>query len=149
MPTAKKPSKKSVSQPVKKKPIVSVKKSAPITQSKPIETNTWLSNSAVMWLLHLVGWVLGSRGWLAVIIYYIVKKENFNKQDMEIFYNIVNFNLSFLLYFIVSVMLIVILIGIPMLAVVSVAYIVLLVVSSLNYISDKSYKIPFSIQILK
>gem|GEM_PF-1568128 len=92
---------------------------------------------------------MGSRGWLAVIIYYIVKKENFNKQDMEIFYNIVNFNLSFLLYFIVSVMLIVILIGIPMLAVVSVAYIVLLVVSSLNYISDKSYKIPFSIQILK
>jgi len=149
MPTAKKSSKKPVSKTIKKKPVSAAKKSAPIAEGKSIETNRWLSNSAIMWLLHLVGWVLGSRWWLAVIIFYIIKKENFSKQDMDIFYNIVNFNLSFLLYVIVSAILIVILIGVPMLAVVSVAYIVLLVISSLNYISDKPYKIPFSIQILK
>lgn len=68
---------------------------------------------------------------------------------MDIFYNIINFNLSFLLYGIISAMLVVILIGIPMLAVVTVTYIVLLIISSFSYISDKPYDIPFSIQILK
>ncbi len=148
MPTAKKSNKKTTSTPIKKKPTVT-KKTTPISTNKPATTNKWLSNSAVMGLLHLVGWVLGSRWWLAVIIYYIIKKENFNKQDMDIFYNIINFNLSFLLYAIVSALLVVILIWVPMLAVVSVAYIVLLVISSISYISDKPYKIPFSIQILK
>lgn len=151
MPIAKKPSKKTTT----KKPIIVKKATAvkkAITQQNPSTAtigSAWLSNSAIMGLLHLVGWILGSRWWLAVIIYYIIKKENFSKQDMDIFYNIVNFNLSFLLYGIISAMLVIILIGIPMLAVVCVAYIVLLIISSFSYIWDKPYKIPFSIQILK
>lgn len=148
MPTAKRPTKKSISKTTTKK-APATKRATPIAANKAPTTNTWLSNSAIMWLLHLVGWILGSRWWLAVIIYYIIKKENFSKQDMDIFYNIINFNLSFLLYAIISAMLVVILIGIPMLAVVSVAYIVLLIISSFSYIWDKPYKIPFSIQILK
>lgn len=149
MPTAKKVTKKPVSQTTKKKVTPVTKKATPIITNTITTGDSWLSNAAIMWLLHLVGWVLGSRWWLAVIIYYIIKKENFSKQDMDIFYNIINFNLSFLLYAIVSMMLVVILIGIPMLAVVSVVYIVLLIISSFSYISDKPYKIPFSIQILK
>jgi uncharacterized membrane protein len=108
-----------------------------------------MSNSAFMWVLHLVGGILGSRWWLAVLIYYIIKKDTFSSQDMEVFYNIINFNISFLLYAVISGLLVVILIGLPMLAIVSVTYIILLVVSSLYYISDKPYSIPFSIQILK
>lgn len=149
MPTAKKPIKKSVSPKGTKKTTPTAQKTTTTPTSKTSTPNKWLSNSAVMWLLHLVWWILGSRWWLAVIIYYIVKKESFSKQDIEIFYTIINFNLSFLLYGIVSAILVVILIGIPMLAVVSVTYIVLLIISSFNYLSDKPYKIPFSIQILK
>lgn len=159
MPTAKKtPARKTAATSKKvaikkpaapKKPIV-VKKTVTQQSSATAAIGAgWLSNSVIMGLLHLVGWILGSRWWLAVIIYYIIKKENFSKQDMDIFYNIINFNLSFLLYGIISAMLVVILIGIPMLAVVTVTYIVLLIISSFSYISDKPYDIPFSIQILK
>jgi len=113
------------------------------------QKNSWLSNTAMMGVLHLIGGVFGTWWWLAVIIYYIIKKSSFSNQDMDVFYSIINFNLSFLLYALLSGFLVIILIGIPMLIVVSVAYIVLLVISSLHYITDRNYSIPFSIHILK
>lgn len=138
--------KKNKNLPYTKKTTSWTRKTSEINAAKPKQT---MSNSAFMWVLHLVGGILGSRWWLAVLIYYIIKKDTFSSQDMEVFYNIINFNISFLLYAVISGLLVVILIGLPMLAIVSVTYIILLVVSSLYYISDKPYSIPFSIQILK
>ncbi len=108
-----------------------------------------MSNIALMGLLHLVGWLLGGRGWLAVIIFYIVKKDSFSSDDRKVFNTIINFNLSFLLYAIVSGVLIIILIGIPLLLVVSLAYLILLIISSIKYINNTPYEIPLTIEILK
>jgi len=108
-----------------------------------------MSNIALMGLLHLIGWLLGGRGWLAVIILYVVQKDSFTADDKKVFNTIINFNLSFLLYAIVSGVLVIILIGIPLLFVVGLAYLVLLIISSIKYINNTPYEIPLTIEILK
>ena len=146
MATSKKPTTKAKS---------SVKKAVTKTSAAKAKTPTktantqWLSNTVVMWLLQLIGGVLWSRWWLAVIILYVIQKDTFTAKDMKTFNNIINFNLSFLLYAIVSAVLIIVFIGMPLLMAVCLTYIVLLIISSVNYIMDKPYDIPLSIQILK
>lgn len=137
--------------PAKKTTKSVVKKTTPQKKPSPktVTKSQWLSNTAVMWLLHLIGGVLGSRWRLAVVIFYLIQKESFTAQDTVTFNNIINFNLSFLLYAIVSAVLIIVFIGMPLLMAVCVTYIVLLIISSINYITDKPYTIPLSIQILK
>ena len=108
-----------------------------------------MSNIALMGLLHLVGRLLGGRGWLAVIILYVVQKDSFTADDKKVFNTIINFNLSFLLYAIVSGVLVIILIGIPLLFVVGLAYLILLIISSIKYINNTRYEIPLTIEILK
>ncbi len=118
-------------------------------RTKKLRQKNSMSCTAIMGLLHLVGGVLGTWGRLAVLIFYLIKKEEFSSEDMEVFYNIMNFNLSFFLYMIIAFVLIVILVGIPLLVAIPIIYLIILIIASIYHLQDKPYEIPLSIQFFK
>lgn len=101
-------------------------------------------------ILHLAGNLLsgGTLGIVLVLIYLLVRKNELSQLERETCYEIINFNLSFIIYAFVSSLLIMVLIGLLMLPVVLIAWFVLMIVGFLRHLEGQNYKYPFIIRFL-
>jgi len=54
-----------------------------------------------------------------LVIYFLIKKDDFDALDKKVFLNIMNFSISFAIYFAVSIMLVFVIIGIALVPLVS------------------------------
>jgi uncharacterized Tic20 family protein len=147
-PAPKKVVKKSV--PAKK--TVPVKKeSAP--KSETPSTNNTMKTSAkegvkMLGILHLVGNIFsgGVLGIILVVLYLVIRKNDLSQLEKETCYEIINFNLSFILYTFVAACSMVLLVGFVLLPVVVVTAIVLMVMGFLRHLVGENYKYPFTIR---
>lgn len=114
----------------------------------------------ILGILHLAGNILsgGLLGIVLIIIYLLVKKEELSKLEKETCYEIINFNLSFIIYtfiagiiFGVGIFLMVVLIGfilLPFLPIVYITWIVLMIIGFLEHLNGVNYKYPFIIRFI-
>lgn len=86
---------------------------------------------------------------IGVLVYWIIYREKFAPKDTSVFYEIINFNLSFMIYCFVSFILIVILIGLPMLIVFGILYVIFMIISTIKFTGGEEYHFPMTIQFLK
>ena len=106
-------------------------------------------NIRVMGLLLILGVLIPYiGGWLLVLCYYLFKKDSFNTQEHEVFWEIMNFNLSFCIYGAIAAFLIFALIGFLLFPLVVLTYFILLVLSVIEYVAGKPYKYPWIVRFI-
>ncbi len=99
------------------------------TETKSVVTSTPKEGVKILGVLHLVGNILsgGALGIILVIIYYFFQHEKLSRVEKETCFEIINFNLSFILYMGVAVGLVFAIIGIVLIPVVWITWFVLLI----------------------
>ncbi len=107
-------------------------------------------NIRIMGLLLLAGFLVPYiGGWLCVLVFYILKKDSFNAEETAVFWEIMNFNLSFFVFGVIAGCLVILLIGLLLLPIVLVTYFILLILSIIQYIGGKSYRYPLIIRFIQ
>lgn len=136
--------KKAVSQ----SPASSQTKTESHTATKSTVTNVPKEGVKMLGVLHLVGNILsgGALGIILVIIYYFFQHEKLSRVEKETCFEIINFNLSFILYMWVAVGLIFALIGIVLIPVVWLTWFVLLILWFLSHLVGDNYRYPLTIR---
>lgn len=116
-----------------------------------MEMNNGLENNIkIVGILHFLGNIFswGILGTLLVIGYLLLSKD-INAKTRQTCYNIINFNISFWMYFVVSGALIFVLIWIVLLPIVFIIWIVILIIGFIKHLSGENYKYPLAIEIIK
>lgn len=95
-------------------------------------------------ILHLVGNFIsgGTLGILFVIIYYVFQKEKMSSLEKETCFEIINFNLSFMIYSFVAAISVFLIIGIVLLPVVLVTWLILMLMGFFQHLEGKNYQYP-------
>ena len=156
-PTTKKrtPGKVSVtkSTPLSKK-ITAIKQSV-MVKSDNNSSKTSMKNSPkegvkMLGLLHLVGNILsgGTLGIILVIAYLLIKKDTLSALEKETCYEIINFNLSFIIYMWVSMLLIALIVGLLLAPIVGITWLVLLIMWFLRHLVGENYRYPLTIRFI-
>lgn len=134
-----------------KKTVPVKKESAP--KSETPSTNNPMKTSAkegvkMLGILHLVGNIFsgGVLGIILVVLYLVIRKNDLSQLEKETCYEIINFNLSFILYTFVAACSMVLLVGFVLLPVVVVTAIVLMIMGFLKHLVGENYKYPFIIR---
>lgn len=96
----------------------------------------------VMHVLCLVGFPI-----LGPLIVWLIKKDQSNYLDRQ-GRELLNFQISFLLYAFVSAILCIFLIGIPLIFAVGIATVVLTIIGIVNASEGKVYRFPLTIRVL-
>lgn len=145
------PAKKVVKKSVPAKTPTSVKQeSAP--KSETSSTNSTKSSAKegvkMLGILHLVGNIFsgGVLGIILVVLYLVIRKNELSQLEKETCYEIINFNLSFILYTFVAACSMILLIGFVLLPVVVVTGLVLMIMGFLRHLVGENYKYPFIIR---
>lgn len=111
-------------------------------------------------ILHLVGNILsgGTLGIVLVLAYFLIRKDELSELEKKTCYEIINFNLSFIIYtciagilFWLGMLLIFILIGfilLPILPIVYVTWIVLMIMGFLRHLEGENYQYPLIIRFI-
>lgn len=101
-------------------------------------------------LLHFLGNIFsgGFIGTILVIVYLMVVKD-LTANAKQAIYDIINFNLSFMLYGFVSALLMIILIGFVLLPIILIIWFVALIIGFIKHLSGEGYKYPLTISFLK
>lgn len=104
----------------------------------------------IVGLLHFIGNIAsgGLLGTLLVIGYLIVAK-NITGETKQTIYDIINFNISFFIYMVVSFILMVVLIGFLMIGIWAILWFVFLVIGFIKHLNGERYEYPLSIKFLK
>lgn len=102
----------------------------------------------LMHLSQLAGWVVPLLGYILPIIMWVSNRENSEMVDLH-GKNIMNFTISFLIYFIVAGLLVILLIGIPALIVLGVLWLIYVIIATVKAASGEYWKYPLSIQFIK
>lgn len=135
-----------------------VKKTPPIKKESASKTDTSSTNNSMktsakegvkmLGILHLVGNIFsgGVLGIILVVLYLVIRKNDLSQLEKETCYEIINFNLSFILYTFVAACSMVLLVGFVLLPVVVVTAIVLMVMGFLRHLVGENYKYPFIIR---
>ena len=114
----------------------------PILPAAPIPTQDEKNLALIMHVLSLVGFSL-----IGPLIVWLVKKDEsafINAQGREL----LNFQLSFLIYVIVCIPLCFVLIGIPLLIIVGLASFILTIIGLVKATEGKIYRFPVTIKML-
>jgi uncharacterized Tic20 family protein len=130
---------KKVVPPVEKVAAPSVKKST---------NSTGVEGVKMLGILHLAGNLLsgGTLGLILVVLYYFVQKNKLSQLEKETCFEIINFNLSFIVYAFTAAVLMIVLIGFLLIPVVLLTWLILMIVGFLKHISGENYKYPFIIR---
>lgn len=116
-----------------------------------MEINNGLENNIkIVGILHFLGnifswWILGT----ILVIGYLLLSRDINAKTRQTCYNIINFNISFWIYFAISWVLIFVLIGFVLLPIVFLIWIIILVIGFIKHLSWEDYKYPLSIELIK
>lgn len=102
-------------------------------------------------ILHFVGNILsGGTLWLIlVLIYLLVRKDELTAEERNTCYEIMNFNISFILYSCIAGLLIFVLIGFILLPIVYIIGIILLVIGFTKHLNGENYQYPGIIRFVK
>lgn len=140
-----------------------VKKSVPAKTPTPVKqesapksetpsTNSTKSSAKegvkMLGILHLVGNIFsgGVLGIILVVLYLVIRKNELSQLEKETCYEIINFNLSFILYTFVAACSMILLVGFVLLPVVVVTGLVLMIMGFLRHLVGENYKYPFIIR---
>lgn len=101
-------------------------------------------------ILHLVGNIIsgGLLGIILVVIYYLIRKNTLSLAERQTCFEIINFNLSFMLYGFISGLLIIVLIGLLLLPIVLLTWFVLMILGFVKHLSGENYTYPLIIRFL-
>jgi uncharacterized protein len=80
---------------------------------------------------------------------YMLTNKEIKTEAKNICYDIINFNLSFIIYFIAGFLALFILIGFVILPVLYVAWIILMIVGAVKHFAGERYTYPMVIQFIK
>jgi len=101
-------------------------------------------------LLHFIGNIIS--GWLLgtiLVVWYLALKSDISEIEKKTCYNIINFNISFWIYFVIAWILLFVLIGFPILPIVAITWVILLVIWFIKHLAGETYDYPLSITFLK
>jgi uncharacterized Tic20 family protein len=104
----------------------------------------------LVWILHFIwniisGWILGT---VLVVIYLFITNDLQTKTKKAI-YNIINFNISFLIYMFISFLLMFVLIGFITMWIGAIIWFVGLIIWFIKHLSGEDYEYPITIKFLK
>lgn len=122
-------------------------KVVPVT-AKKTTTSSGTEGVKMLGILHLAGNLLsgGTLGLILVVLYYFVQKNKLSTLEKETCFEIINFNLSFIVYAFTAAVLMIVLIGFLLIPVVLLTWLILMIVGFLKHISGENYKYPFIIR---
>jgi len=131
-----------------------VKKIAPSVEKVTAPSVKKSTNSSgvegvkMLGILHLAGNLLsgGTLGLILVVLYYFVQKNKLSTLEKETCFEIINFNLSFIVYAFTAAVLMIVLVGFLLIPVVLLTWLILMIVGFLKHISGENYKYPFIIR---
>lgn len=114
-----------------------------------IDTVT-LEQIKIIELIHIVANLLsgGILGIAGVATYMLMNKE-IKPEAKSICYDIINFNLSFIIYFILGFLAIFVIIGLFILPVLWIAWIILMIIGAVKHFAGERYTYPMVIQFIK
>jgi len=118
------------------------------TGSKPLLGLSENSYIALMHVSQLAGYVMVGLGFIAPIILWLINKDN-NAKVYAVGKHIINFMVSIFIYFAVSIVLCVLLIGIPMLIALGVMHIVFIIIATIKASNGETWRYPLTIELLK
>lgn len=102
----------------------------------------------LVWILHLVGnilwWWIAGTAWAIVIL---LLKKDLTIEEKQVCYDIINFNLSFYIYFAISWLLVFVLIGFITFPIVFIIWLVNLIRWAISHIKWERFEYPFVIKI--
>ena len=109
-----------------------------------------VSQIKIVWLLHFLwnifsGWIIGT----LLVVWYLFINDDVTKKTKEIIYDIINFNLTFLILLFISWMLTVILIWFLLLPIWYIAWFVFLVIWFIKHLAWEKYEYPITFTFLK
>ena len=111
----------------------------------PIENNI-----KIVWILHFA-WNIISGGVLGTlfVIWYLLLSSNLDEKTKKVCYHVINFNLSFWIYFAVAFVLMFVLIWFIIIPIVAITWVVILVIWFIKHLAWDDYEYPLSIEFLK
>lgn len=131
-----------------------VKKIAPSVEKftapsvKKSTNSSGVEGVKMLGILHLAGNLLsgGTLGLILVVLYYFVQKNKLSTLEKETCFEIINFNLSFIVYAFTAAVLMIVLVGFLLIPIVLLTWLILMIVGFLKHISGENYKYPFIIR---
>ena len=123
------------------------------TDTKPVQNETPVNKDENMWAMFchlsaLVGFVIPFGNIIAPLIIWTLKKDEYphvNDQGKEA----INFQLSITVYILISVVLVFVVIGIPLLIILGIFSLIMTVIAALNANDGNKYRYPFTIKFIK
>lgn len=125
------------------------KNTPPAVQVTTTDTAT-LEQIKIVELIHIVANLLswGFVGIIGVAWYMLLNKE-IKTETKDICYDIINFNLSFIIYFVAGFLSLFILVGFLVLPVLYIAWIILMILGAIKHFAWERFVYPLVIQFLK
>ncbi len=109
-----------------------------------------ISQIKILEIIHLLGnWCSGGVLSIFGILIYNAIQSNVSPNVRKVGYNIINFNLSFIIYFIISAILCLVIIWFFMLGFFGIAWVILMIIGAIKHFSGEDYTYPMTIQFLK
>ena len=123
------------------------------TENKPAQKEAPTNRDENMWAMFchlsaLVGFAIPFGNIIAPLIIWTLKKDEYphvNDQGKEA----INFQLSITVYILISVILVFVVIGIPLLIILGIFSLIMTVIAALNANDGKKYRYPFTIRFIK
>ena len=123
------------------------------TENKPAQKEAPTNRDENMWAMFchlsaLVGFAIPFGNIIAPLIIWTLKKDEYphvNDQGKEA----INFQLSITVYILISVILVFVVIGIPLLIILGIFSLIMTVIAALNANDGNKYRYPFTIRFIK
>ena len=108
------------------------------------------SQIKIVWLLHFIwniisGWIL----WTVLVIWYLFVSNDLTKKTKTVIYDIINFNLTFIILLVIAWILVFVLIGLLLLPIWFIIWFVLLVLGFIKHLAWDRYEYPIMFTFLK
>ncbi len=104
----------------------------------------------IIGLLHFCGNIVsGGVLWTLLTIWYLLVQNDITPQAKQTIYSIINFNVSFLIYFAISGILIFVLIGFITTPILAIIWVVSLIIGFIKHLAGEKYDYVMSIKFLK
>ena len=110
-----------------------------------------MSENSYITLMHLSqfgGYIVPFLGFIAPVVFWVLNKDNNANVDLH-GKNIVNFMLSWLIYYVCGGILVLLLIGIPVLIALAIMQIVFIILAAVKATNGEYWKYPLSITIIR
>ena len=123
------------------------------TENKPVEKEAPVNKDENMWAMFchlsgLVGFVIPFGNVIAPLIIWTLKKDEYPHVDDQ-GKEALNFQISITVYILLSVLLIFVVIGIPLLIILGLFWLIMTVIGAINANDGNKYRYPFTIKFIK